>query len=104
MKRNWFNPIVILLGALVAGLAMLPLAGQAEAYQDAPTPSGVVITVAYTDPMNGTRPVENIEITYASMTYQYYTKDSKGVRSGSMEETKWRVPDSQLFPYDAGCH
>lgn len=52
MKRNWFNPITILLGALVAGLAMLPLAGQAEAYQDAPTPSGAVITVTYTDPMN----------------------------------------------------
>ena len=58
----------------------------------------------YTDPMNGNRPVENIEITYASMTYQYYTKDSKGVRSGSMEETKWSVPDDQLFPYDGGCH
>lgn len=57
----------------------------------------------YTDPMNGNQPVENIEISYASMTHQYYTKDAKGVRSGSMEETKWSVPEDQLFPYDAGC-
>jgi type VI secretion system Hcp family effector len=56
------------------------------------------------DPSMGGMPMENIEISYSSMTYQYFTKDSKGVRSGSMEETKWRVPDSQLFPYDGGCH
>ncbi|MEZ6028131.1 MAG: type VI secretion system tube protein Hcp [Hyphomonadaceae bacterium] len=56
-----------------------------------------------TDPSNGNRPIESVEISYSSMTYQYFTKDAKGVRSGSMEETKWRVPDEQLFPYDAGC-
>lgn len=55
------------------------------------------------DPMNGDRPTESIEISYASMTYQYFTKDAKGARSGSMEELKWRVPDEQLFPYDGGC-
>lgn len=57
----------------------------------------------YTDPASGNQPVENIEISYASLTYQYFTKDAKGVRSGNMEEIKWRVPDEQLFPYDAGC-
>jgi type VI protein secretion system component Hcp len=56
------------------------------------------------DPSYGAAPIESIEISYSSMTYQYFTKDSKGVRSGSMEETKWRVPDEQLFPYDGGCH
>ncbi|NJK44480.1 MAG: hypothetical protein HC933_09490, partial [Pleurocapsa sp. SU_196_0] len=43
------------------------------------------------DPSMGGIPVESVEISYSSMTYQYFTKDSKGVRSGSMEETKWRV-------------
>ena len=57
-----------------------------------------------TDPMNGNQPMESIEISYASMTYQYFTKDSKGVRSGSMEELTWSVPEEQLFPYDGGCH
>ena len=52
MKQIWFKFFAILLAAFCAGLVMLPLAGQAEAYQDAPTPGGVVITVTYTDPMN----------------------------------------------------
>ncbi len=56
------------------------------------------------DPSMGGVPVESVEIAYSSMTYQYSTKDAKGVHSGSMEETKWRVPDAQLFPYDSGCH
>lgn len=52
---------------------------------------------------NGNAPVENIEIAYSSMKYQYYSKDAKGQPSGTMEEVSWRVPDAQLFPYDEGC-
>jgi hypothetical protein len=37
------------------------------------------------------------------MKYQYYAKDSKGQRTGTMEEVTWRVPDAQLFPFDEGC-
>ena len=52
---------------------------------------------------NGAAPVENIEIAYSSMKYQYYNKDPKGHPTGAMEEVSWRVPDAQLFPYDEGC-
>jgi hypothetical protein len=52
MKRNWFKSIGVFLLALCGGLAMLPQAKQVEAYQDALTPGGIVITVTYTDPMN----------------------------------------------------
>ncbi len=55
------------------------------------------------DSNNGNGPVENIEITYSSMRYQYYGKDAKGQPSGTMEEVSWRVPDEQLFPFDEGC-
>ena len=52
MKRIWFKTI---LGALaVAGLSVGTLFSvkQAEAYQAASTPSGVYITVTYSDPIN----------------------------------------------------
>ena len=52
---------------------------------------------------SGGASAENIEITYSSMKYQYYGKDAKGQRTGAMEEVTWRVPDSQLFPFDEGC-
>lgn len=52
---------------------------------------------------NGNAPVENIEIAYSSMKYQYYSKDTKGQPTGTMEEVSWRVPDAQLFPFDEGC-
>lgn len=52
---------------------------------------------------NGNTPTESIEISYSSMKFQYYAKDSKGQRTGAMEEVTWRVPDSQLFPFDEGC-
>ncbi len=55
------------------------------------------------DPNTGSQASESIEITYSSMRYQYYSKDSKGLRSGTMEEVKWSVPDAQLFPFDEGC-
>ena len=52
MKRIWFNTI---LGAfVVAGLGVGTLfsVDQAEAYQDPSTPSGIYITVTYSDPIN----------------------------------------------------
>ena len=52
---------------------------------------------------NGNMPTETIEISYSSMKYQYYAKDAKGQRTGTMEEVSWKVPDSQLFPFDEGC-
>ncbi|MBK8837196.1 MAG: type VI secretion system tube protein Hcp [Hyphomonadaceae bacterium] len=52
---------------------------------------------------NGNMPTESIEISYSSMKYQYYGKDAKGQRTGTMEEVTWRVPDQQLFPFDEGC-
>jgi type VI protein secretion system component Hcp len=48
-------------------------------------------------------PTETIEISYASMRYQYFTKDAKGQRTGAMEEVKWKVPASQFFPGDVDC-
>jgi type VI secretion system Hcp family effector len=57
----------------------------------------------YPDMSAGGVPTENIEISYSSMRYQYFTKDAKGQRSGGMEEVAWRVPDDQLFPFDEGC-
>ena len=55
------------------------------------------------DFQNSGAPQENIEISYSSMKYQYYAKDAKGQRTGTMEEVSWKVPDSQLFPFDEGC-
>jgi len=52
MKRFWFKTILGIL--VVAGLSggTLFSVKQAEAYQDAPTPSGTYITVTYSDPIN----------------------------------------------------
>lgn len=56
------------------------------------------------DASTGLGPTEMVEIAYSSMRYQYFAKDAKGQRTGSMEEVKWSVPDSQMFPFDEGCH
>jgi hypothetical protein len=52
MKRFWFKTFLGIL--TVAGLSMgvLLLPRQAEAYQDGPTPTGISVTVTYTDPIN----------------------------------------------------
>ena len=52
MKRFWFKTILGVL--VVAGLVVGTLFSvkQAEAYQDAPTPSGLYVTVTYTDSIN----------------------------------------------------
>jgi type VI secretion system Hcp family effector len=57
----------------------------------------------FPDSANGNTPTETVEISYSSMRYQYFGKDAKGQRSGTMEEVKWSVPESQLFPFDEGC-
>jgi uncharacterized protein YraI len=52
MKHFWFKtwPGIFMLIILSASLLLSPR--QAEAYQDAPTPTGIFITVVYTDPIN----------------------------------------------------
>jgi hypothetical protein len=52
MKQFWFKA---LLGVFtVAALGIVPLLPlrQVEAYQDAPTPTGIFVTVTYSDPIN----------------------------------------------------
>lgn len=51
-RQLWFKLFAGLLAAFSFGMAALPSPGQVEAFQDASTPTGVVITVTYTDPMN----------------------------------------------------
>jgi type VI protein secretion system component Hcp len=46
---------------------------------------------------------ETVEFTYATIRYQYFGRDGKGGRGGTMEEVTLKVPDSQLFPFDQGC-
>jgi type VI protein secretion system component Hcp len=46
---------------------------------------------------------ETIELSFTSMRYQYFAKDSKGQRTGAMEEVKFMVPADQVFPGDSGC-
>lgn len=50
----------------------------------------------------GNKPVESIEIGYASMTYQYF---APGAKPGAkpVSEAKFDVPPEQLFPGDLGC-
>lgn len=52
MKQFWFKFLlgVVLLTGLSVSLALSPK--QAEALQETSTPSGILITVTYTDPMN----------------------------------------------------
>ena len=52
MKQFWFKALlgILVLTGLGAGGFIFPR--QAEAYQDAPTPTGILVTVTYTDPIN----------------------------------------------------
>ena len=52
MKRFWFKTILGALAVAGLGVGTLFSAKQAEAYQDAPTPSGVYVTVTYSDSIN----------------------------------------------------
>jgi uncharacterized protein YraI len=53
MKQFWFKTslgILVAVTVLAAGASFFPR--QAEAYQDAPTPTGIFVTVTYSDPIN----------------------------------------------------
>lgn len=52
MKSIWFTWLAVVFAGLSLGAALLLFPNQAEAYQDASTPTGIFITVTYTDPMN----------------------------------------------------
>ena len=54
------------------------------------------------DPMNAGKQTENIEIAYASMTYQYF--DPKDKMGRPTEEARFAAPEEPLSPYDEGCH
>ncbi len=52
MKRFWFKTLLgVLIVIGLGAVASLPLR-HAAAYQDAPTPTGIFVTVTYTDPIN----------------------------------------------------
>ena len=52
MKRFWFNALSGLLTVMGLGMGTFLLPNQAGAYQEASTPTGILITVTYTDRMN----------------------------------------------------
>jgi hypothetical protein len=52
MKRLWFKILLGVMAVFSLGLGILVLPNQAGAYQGAVTPSGVYVTVTYSDPIN----------------------------------------------------
>ena len=52
MRHIWFKTLLGVLTVAGLGLAALLSPKQADAYQNGPTPTGVVVTVTYTDPIN----------------------------------------------------
>ena len=52
MKQFWFKVLVGILILIGLGTGGFLSPGQAEAYQDVPTPTGVFVTVTYSDPIN----------------------------------------------------
>ena len=52
MKRFWFKSLVGILTVTGLGLAVLLSPDQAGAFQEAPTPSGILATVIYAEPIN----------------------------------------------------
>jgi len=52
MKHFWFKFLLGFLAVTSSGVGILLSPKQAEAYQEASTPTGIFITVTYTDPMN----------------------------------------------------
>lgn len=51
-RQLWFKLFAGLLAVFTFGMVALSSPGRVEAFQAASTPTGVVITVTYTDPMN----------------------------------------------------
>lgn len=52
MTQLWFKTLLGVLTLWALGAAAFLSTGQVEAYQDAPTPTGIFVTVTYTDPIN----------------------------------------------------
>jgi hypothetical protein len=52
MKQFWFKVLVGILILMGLGRGVFLPREQAEAYQDVPTPTGVFVTVTYSDPIN----------------------------------------------------
>jgi hypothetical protein len=52
MKRLWFKTLLGAMMILSLGIGFLSLPDRAGAFQGAATPSGVYITVTYSDPIN----------------------------------------------------
>jgi len=52
MKRFWFKSLIGILTVAVLGLAALLSPNQAGAYQEASTPTGILATVIYAEPIN----------------------------------------------------
>ena len=52
MKQFWFKTLLGICMATVLGTGMLLDPRRAVAFQDAPTPTGIFVTVTYTDPIN----------------------------------------------------
>lgn len=52
MKRIWFKTFLGVMAVIGLGFGTLSIPNQAEAYQEAPTATGVFVTVTYSDPIN----------------------------------------------------
>jgi type VI secretion system Hcp family effector len=93
------------LGAVEITFTSGPRAGQPQSVEGRWILEGAEVRSfnVFPDANNGNTPMETVEISYSSMRYQYFGKDAKGQRSGAMEEVRWSLPDSQLFPFDEGC-
>ena len=52
MKQFWFKALMGILTVAGLGVGAFFSPRQAEAYQGAPTPTGIFVTVTYTDPIN----------------------------------------------------
>jgi len=94
------------LGAVEITFTSAPRMGQPETVETRWIIEGAEVRSfnVFPDTQNGNAHSETIEISFSSMRYQHFAKDSKGQRTGAMEEVNWAVPDAQLFPFDEGCH
>jgi len=52
IKRLWFKAFLGILTVTGFGVGMFASANQAEAYQEAPTPTGIFVTIIYAEPIN----------------------------------------------------
>ena len=52
MKQIWFKALMAVFAVMILGAGVLASPRQADAYQDVSTPTGIFVTVTYTDPVN----------------------------------------------------